>query len=76
MTLQREIAHRLLDELLDHGQSCSSAEMRSAKRHFLQAKREFLLGALSLVDHALQQREGLADGDQATTRSKAIVVED
>ncbi len=75
MTIQREIAHRLLDELLDHGQSCGSAEMRSAKRHFLQAKREFLLGALSLVDHALAQREPAAD-DQAATKSKTIVVED
>jgi len=76
MSVQREIAHRLLDELLDHGQSCSSAEMQSAKRHFLQAKREFLLGALSLVDHALAQRSAATGEDQGTSRSKTIVVED
>lgn len=75
MSMQREIAHRLLDELLELRGSMQGSQLAEARRHFLLAKREFLLGALALVDHALQQGKAASEGDQPSG-VKTILVED
>lgn len=76
MSMQREMVHRLLDEALDLlGRAGETGQLAEARRHFLLAKREFLLGALALVDHALQTPATPAK-DDAGRKSKAIPVED
>lgn len=72
--MQREVLHRLLDDLLDLKPSLHTGELNAAKRHFLTAKKEFLLGALSLVDLALKH----TPEDEGTTEraAKSIPIED
>lgn len=76
MSMQREIAHRLLDELLElRGSLQGSSQLAEARQHFLLAKREVLLGALALVDHALQSGQ-VASGKDLPNAVKMIPVED
>ncbi len=71
--MQREVIHRLLDDLLDLKSSLPTGDLRIAKRHFLTAKKEFLLGALSLVDLALKN---CPEGDAtAGNAAKSIPIE-
>lgn len=74
MSMSREIAHRLLDELWEMRSHRQSEQVAEARRHFLLAKRELLLGALALVDNALESRQRPIEGAPANG-SQSIPVE-